>query len=99
MIFNFELSRLALMDLEEIWLYTSKIWSKQQANKYYEEIFKVINEICNNSEIGESIDFVKKGHRRINVKSHIIFYKIASEIIYIDRILHHNMDIEAYLKK
>jgi toxin ParE1/3/4 len=73
MIFNFELSRLALMDLEEIWLYTSKIWSKQQANKYYEEIFKVINEICNNSEIGESIDFVKKGHRRINVKSHIIF--------------------------
>ena len=25
--------------------------------------------------------------------------KIASEIIYIDRILHHNMDIEAYLRK
>jgi toxin ParE1/3/4 len=52
MIFNFELSRLALMDLEEIWLYTSKIWSKQQANKYYEEIFKVINEICNNVKSG-----------------------------------------------
>ena len=67
--------------------------------KYYEEIFKVINEIWNNSEIGESIDFVKRGHRRIYVKSHIIFYKIASKIIYIDRILHHNMDIEAYLKK
>ncbi|MFN6078218.1 MAG: type II toxin-antitoxin system RelE/ParE family toxin [Bacteroidota bacterium] len=67
--------------------------------KYYEEIFKVINEIYNNSGIGESIDFVKRGHRRINVKSHIIFYKIASKIIYIDRILHHNMDIEAYLKK
>ncbi|MFN6072067.1 MAG: type II toxin-antitoxin system RelE/ParE family toxin [Bacteroidota bacterium] len=62
-------------------------------------MFKVINEIYNNSGIGESIDFVKKGHRRINVKSHIIFYKIASKIIYIDRILHHNMDIEAYLKK
>jgi plasmid stabilization system protein ParE len=67
--------------------------------KYYEEIFKVINEICNNSEMGKSIDFVKRGHRRINVKSHIIFYKIASKIIYIDRILHHNMDIEAYLRK
>jgi len=99
MVFNFELSRLALMDLEEIWLYTSKIWSKQQANKYYEEIFKVLNEICNNSRIGESIDFVKKGHRKINIKSHVIIYKIASEIIYIDRILHHNMDIEAYLNK
>ena len=49
--------------------------------------------------MGESIDFVKKGHRRINVKSHIIFCKIASEIIYIDRILHHNMDIEAFLRK
>jgi hypothetical protein len=51
------------MDLDEIWLYNSKICSKQQANKYYEEIFKVINEICNNSEIDESFDFVKKGHR------------------------------------
>ena len=48
------------MDLDEIWLYTAKIWSKQQAKKYNEEIFKVINEVCINSEIVESIDFVKK---------------------------------------
>ena len=67
--------------------------------KYYEEIFKVINEICNNSEIGESIDFVKRGHRRINVKSHIIFYKIASKIIYIDKILHHNIGYRSLSQK
>jgi hypothetical protein len=49
--------------------------------------------------MGESIDFVKRGHRRINVKSHIIFYKIASEIIYIDRILHHNMGNRSFSQK
>ncbi len=37
---NFEISRLALKDLDDIWAYTAEQWSKQQANKYYKEILK-----------------------------------------------------------
>lgn len=95
--FTFEISKLALNDLDEIWKYTAQQWSKQQANKYYKEIFQLINEICNNSDLGKSIDEVKKGHRRINVKSLMIVYKIVNEKIYIDRILHQKMDIEKHL--
>ena len=95
--FTFEISKLALNDLDEIWKNTAQQSSKQQANKYYKEIFQLINEICNNSELGKSIDEVKKGHRRINVKSHMIVYKIVNEKIYIDRILHQKMDIEKHL--
>ena len=43
--FTFEISKLALNDLDEIWKYTAQQWSKQQANKYYKEIFQLINEI------------------------------------------------------
>ncbi len=37
---DFELSKLALRDISNIWLYTESKWSKTQANKYYKEIFK-----------------------------------------------------------
>jgi len=97
MIFNYIISRLALKDIEDIWVFTAEHWSKQQANKYYKEMFEVINEICKNSEIGKPIDDIKKGHRRVNVNSHMIIYKIIHENIYIDRILHQKMDIEKNL--
>jgi len=96
---SFEISKLALKDLDEIWNYTAEQWSKHQANKYYKEILQAIKEICTNSEIGKSIDEVKKGHRRISVKSHMIIYKMEKEIIFIDRILHQKMDIEMQLKE
>lgn len=99
MIFDFEISNLALKDIDDIWEYTAKHWSKQQANKYYKDIFEVINEICRNKASGKPIDDIKKGHRRINVKSHMIIYKVQEETIYIDRILHQKMDIEQHLNE
>ena len=92
--FNFEVSKLALKDLEDIWGYTVEHWSIQQANKYYKEIFEVINEICSNSEIGIPIDDIKRGHRKIPIKSHLIIYKVKQQTIYIDRILHQKMDYD-----
>ncbi|MBL0081941.1 MAG: type II toxin-antitoxin system RelE/ParE family toxin [Saprospiraceae bacterium] len=76
---NFEISRLALEDLNYIWEYTLEQWSKEQADKYYNEIFSVIRKICENSDIGKSIDEIKKGHRRINIKSHMIIYKVKGK--------------------
>lgn len=99
MIFDFEISNLALKDIDDIWEYTAKHWSKQQANKYYKDIFEVINEICRNTASGKPIDHIKKGHRRINVNSHMIIYKVQEETIYIDRILHQKMDIEQHLNE
>jgi toxin ParE1/3/4 len=95
----FEISRLALKDLENIWEYTVEQWSKEQANKYYNEIFSVIDKICEKSDTGKSIDEIKKGHRRANVKSHMIIYKVISTTVYIDRILHQKMDIEKHLNE
>ncbi len=97
MVFSYEISKLALKDLDSIWLYTSDQWSKQQANKYFREIFQSIDHICKNAEMGKPIDEVKKGHRRLNVKSHMIIYKITEKKNFIDRILHQQMDIDQHL--
>ena len=96
---KFEISELALEDLDNIWEYTVEEWSNEQANKYYNEIFSVIGKICENSDIGKPIDEVKKGHRRTNVKSHMIIYKVKGTTIYIDRILHQKMDIDKHLNE
>lgn len=95
--FDFEISKLAFQDINDIWEYTAKQWSKQQANKYYNEIFQAINEVCKNPELGKSIDQVKPGHHKLNVKSHMIIYKAGEDIIYVDRILHQKMYIEKHL--
>ncbi len=96
---NFQISTLALEDLDNIWEYTVEQWSKEQANKYYNDIFIAIGKICENSDIGKPIDNVKKGHRRTNAKSHMIIYKVKGKTIYIDRILHQKMDIEKQLNE
>lgn len=96
---NYELSKLALTDIDNIWLYTIENWSKTQANKYYKEIFAEIFRICDNPDIGKSIKEIKPDHRIQLVKSNIIVYKVSQDKIYIDRILHKRMDIENILSK
>jgi len=94
---TFEISELTLKDLDNIWEYTAELWSAEQANKYYNEIFSVIGKICENPDIGKPIDDVKKGHQRTNMKAHMIIYKVKETTVYIDRILHQKMDVEKHL--
>lgn len=96
---NNELSKLAISDIDNIWLYTIENWSKTQANKYYQNLFTEIVTISENPEIGKSIKEIKPNHRMQLVKSHLIIYKVLEDKIYIDRILHKRMDIENILSK
>ncbi len=94
---KFELSKLALKDINSIWDYTAEQWSVSQANNYYKQIFEVIDLICENPEIGKSIKLVKEEHRSKIARSHMIIYKIRKDKVLVDRILHQRMDIENQL--
>src|SRR4249919_1162461 len=88
------ISKKAVADLEEIWLYTVHKLSVAQANRYYNLIFDEINYICSNINAGKSMEHVCKGYRASKVKSHLIFYRIINDTVEIIRILHEQMDIE-----
>ncbi len=90
----FVITKKAVSDLEEIWLYTGEKWSLQQADRYYNLIFDEINYICKNNTAGKSMEHVRKGYRASKVKSHLIFYRVLNGTIEIIRILHERMDIE-----
>lgn len=92
------LSKKANSDLDDIWYYTVRTWSAEQANRYYNLIFDEINYICTNPESGKPIGHIRKGYRMSKVKSHLIFYKVVNNTIEIIRILHERMDIKNRLR-
>ncbi len=97
--YSYELSELAKLDLEDIWIYTVKRWSLNQANEYYELIIDEILEICKNPQLGKSIELIKKLHRLRKIKSHLIIYKIDNKTVYVNRILHKKMEINSRLNE
>ena len=88
------ISKKAVSDLEEIWLYTAEKWSIDQADRYYNLIFDEIQFICKNVNAGKPMEHVRKGYRASKVKSHLIFYRIQNNIVEVIRILQERMDIE-----
>jgi toxin ParE1/3/4 len=90
----FVISKKAVADLEEIWIYTVEKWSVEQADRYYNLIVDEINYICRNPNAGKSMEHVRKGYLASKVKSHLIFYRVLNETVEIIRILHERMDAE-----
>ncbi len=90
----FIISKKAIADLEEIWLYTVEKWSVTQADRYHDLLIDEINFICKNKNTGKSMEHVRKNYRASKVKSHLIFYRELNNTIEVIRILHERMDIE-----
>lgn len=96
---KYRLGREAVKDLENIWLYTFKTWSLEQADRYYNLLLDEIEYLAKNPRTGKDFSHVRAGYFRSRMKSHFIFYKINSSenSIEVIRILHQRMDIEARL--
>jgi toxin ParE1/3/4 len=93
---KYNLSRKAEEDLEEIWLYTLEIWSKEQADRYLSLIFDEIEFLTANPKTGQDFDHIRKNYRYSKVKSHLIFFKHkkSENVVEVIRILHERMDLE-----
>lgn len=92
---NYRISKLAIADLNDIWIYTFHKWSKEQADRYYDLIIAEIEFIADNHFAGKSAEQTRKNYRVTKIKSHLIFYrKTANEIVEIVRILHQRMDVK-----
>ncbi|MER3376288.1 MAG: type II toxin-antitoxin system RelE/ParE family toxin [Allomuricauda sp.] len=96
---KYRISKQAIDDLNDIWVYTFHKWSKEQADRYYDLIIGEIEFIVDNYLTGKSAEQIRKNYRMTNIKSHLIFYrKVENDIVEIVRILHQRMDIKKQLK-
>lgn len=96
---KYRISKQAIDDLNDIWVYTFQKWSKEQANRYYDLLIDEIEFIADNYLIGKSVEQIRKNYRDTKAKSHLIFYrKTENEIVEVVRILHQRMDVKKRLK-
>ena len=84
-------------DLENIWLYTFEQWNEEQADKYYDELIEGINKLLDNPGLGKSRDHIRKGYRSVQIKHHVIYYRIEEANIRIIRLLHERMLLAKHL--
>lgn len=91
---NYYISEKALEDLENIWEYNDKQWSRQPANLYLEIIFVAIELISEDPLQNKEYTKLKRKYRASRVKSHVIFYLLTdTRIIEIVRNLHKSLDL------
>jgi len=83
----------AIEDLEEIWFYTFKTWSIEQADRYHTLITNEIGFLASKPQSGKNLSHLRDGYYSSKIKSHYIFYRFTPQEIEIIRILHENMDI------
>lgn len=98
---HYKISTEAANDLETIWFYTLKKWSKEQADRYFQLLMDEIENLAKNPTLGKDYSEVRKGYFGSRVKSHFIFYKINKQKrnIEIIRILHQRMNIKIRLSE
>ncbi|MBA3986458.1 MAG: type II toxin-antitoxin system RelE/ParE family toxin [Flavobacteriales bacterium] len=92
---EYKLTNKAVEDLSKIWNYTFEVWSEQQADKYYEELISICQEIAVNQNLGKTYEEISKQLLSMKANRHIIFYRTVNKnYIEITRILHDRMDLK-----
>jgi toxin ParE1/3/4 len=92
-----KLSRLAELDLEEIWLYTFETWSIQQANFYQDNLYLGLNELPQNTRIGKTLLIDNRTFYYYKIAHHYIIYQEQANELFVFRILHEMMDFPRHL--
>ena len=70
---QYRISKQAIVDLNDIWVYTFHKWSKEQADRYYNLIIGEIEFIADNYLTGKLAEQTRKNYRITKIKSHLIF--------------------------
>ena len=89
----------AASDLNDIWEYTFKTWSREQANLYYNTLLSDCGKIAQKPDsLGRNFDHVKTTLKGYQSGRHIIFFrKLKDGRTRIVRILHERMDFQRHL--
>lgn len=81
-------SRAADRDLIDIWLYTAREWSVEQADDYEREIRDAMQFAADHSYLGSPFAFGSKPYRKRLVGPHKLIYRATAKTVVIVRIIH-----------
>lgn len=87
---------LAEADLEDIWLYTFKTWSAEQADIYHNAIVTAFEDLATGRKTGRPVD-IREGCFKYPVGAHVVFYRVSRSGVDVLRVLHRRMDVDRHL--
>jgi toxin ParE1/3/4 len=91
---KFILTKRAMADLVDIGRYTQERWGHEQRNKYLSMLDSCFQQLAESPTKGRDCGDIRHGYRKINVGSHVVFYRQKrNDEIEIVRVLHGRMDI------
>lgn len=95
---SYVISVKAKSDIKSIAKYTIKEFEESQSLKYAKGLKDILAELASNPELGRRYVAVKNQMLlRYRYKSHVVFYYIVSEGIFIVRVLGGKMDFPKHL--
>ncbi len=83
----YRLSPLAESDLEDIWLYTYRQWSLEQADEYHQSIMKAVKGLADGRHVWRKSNALE-GYWKYPVGRHVIFFRTPEGFLDVIRILH-----------
>jgi toxin ParE1/3/4 len=90
------LTALAEADLEEIWQYSFRRWSPEQAEEYVRGIMTAIEGLASGQITGRQ-NGVRDGCWKYKIGSHFLYFHYSDEYLDVLRVLHERMDVERRL--
>lgn len=96
---GYALRKRAEADLADIWQYTARRWSVEQADLYYRGITEALEALAERPSLGRACDDIRRGYRRYNVSAHVVFFVITDGVVDVVRILHARRDFQRHIPK
>ena len=95
---DYRLSARAEADLSAIADYTLETFGIDQARRYRNDLEVFLGSLAENPPLGRQVDWLAPGLRRLDYRSHAVFYAKDGSGVLIVRILHARMDASRHLR-
>jgi toxin ParE1/3/4 len=95
---DIHLSEAAKSDLVDIWVETDRQWGEAQADRYLDDIERVLKGLIANPQMGSDCSDLLQGARKLITGRHLVFYEVDPDRIFVIRVLHQSMDVPRHLR-
>ena len=89
---DYRLTLEADRDVEEIARESVKRWGWDRAEAYVRDLHRAFDLLSTFPDLGRDIGHVRRGYRRLERASHVIFYKRIDDGVLVVRVLHRGME-------
>ena len=87
-----------MQDFGDILLHTERQWGKRQRSAYKTVLDRGLLKLARFPNLGRQRDDLRPGLHSHQIRQHVVYYRVESGAIRVDRILHVQMDAGRHLQ-